>query len=34
MIKEFAATTAPHFKGADKTRDLFEDLYDEHSLPK
>ena len=31
---EFSATTAPHFVGEDKTRDLFEDIYDEFGLPK
>jgi antitoxin VapB len=33
-IIEYSNTTAPHFVGDDRTRDLFEDLYDENGLPK
>jgi hypothetical protein len=33
-IIEFSATTATHFVGDDRTRDLFEDLYDENGLPR
>jgi hypothetical protein len=33
-IIEFCATAAPHFVGDDRTRDLFEDLYDENGLLK
>ena len=34
LLIELSATTAPHFVGDDKTRDLFEDLHDENGLPK
>jgi hypothetical protein len=33
-IKEFARKTAPKFHGETRTMDLFDDLYDEHGLPK
>lgn len=33
-IIAFSKTTSPHFKGSDRTRDLFENLYDEDGLPR
>jgi hypothetical protein len=33
-LKALSETTAPRFKGEDRTRDLFEDLYDEDGLPR